>query len=121
MRLRTRPRARLPLGIMVDRMSQYSMYPQSIMQNSVQQSTQQQMPQQPQQQQQSDPQMIQGLSNTDPRMWQMQMQNSYRAQQPGDLAPPQLNQQASVKYSPSPPPSGPVCLASHPCCAMRIP
>jgi len=68
------------------------------MQNSVQQPTQPQMQQQPQQPQQPEPQMVQGLSNTDVRMWHMQMQN-YRAQQSGDLAASQLNQQASINHS----------------------
>lgn len=87
---------------MADRIPQYPMYSQGVMQNSVQQPTQSQMQQQPQQPQQPDPQMIQGLSNTDLRMWQqMQMQN-YRAQQSGDLAASQLNQQASIKRSLSP-------------------
>ncbi|KAL4066756.1 hypothetical protein V8B97DRAFT_1948787 [Scleroderma yunnanense] len=81
---------------MADRMPPYPMFSQNIIQNSVQQPTQPQMPQQPQQPQQPDPQMLQGLSNNDVRMWQQmqsQMQNSYRAQQSADLAAAQLSQQ----------------------------
>ncbi|KAF9223549.1 hypothetical protein BS17DRAFT_782080 [Gyrodon lividus] len=77
---------------MADRIPQYPMFSQNLMKNSIQQS---QIPQQPQQPQQPDPQMISGLSNPEHgRMWQqMQPQNQYRAQQSGDMAVSQMNQQ----------------------------
>jgi hypothetical protein len=74
---------------MADRIPQYPMFSQNLMQNSLQQSQMSQQPQPP------DPQMIQGLSNPEHgRMWQLQ--NQYRAQQSGDIAASQMNQQASA-------------------------
>ncbi|KAG6374300.1 hypothetical protein JVT61DRAFT_4322 [Boletus reticuloceps] len=81
---------------MADRMHPYPMFSQNLTPNSLQQS---QIPQQPSQSQQPDPQMISALSNSEhSRMWQQmnQLQNQYRPQQPGDLAPAQMNHQASL-------------------------
>ncbi|KAI5981956.1 hypothetical protein EDD15DRAFT_2523092 [Pisolithus albus] len=67
---------------MADRMSQYQMFSQNIMQTPVQQQPQPQMLQQTQQPQQpADPQMMQGLSNPEAgRMWQ-QLQNQQNQMQ----------------------------------------
>ncbi|KAI5985987.1 hypothetical protein EDD15DRAFT_2532631 [Pisolithus albus] len=94
---------------MADRMSQYQMFSQNIMQTPVQQQPQPQMLQQTQQPQQpADPQMMQGLSNPEAgRMWQQlqnqqnqmqgQIQNSYRLPQSGDLAASGIAQTWSLR------------------------
>ncbi|KIJ66757.1 hypothetical protein HYDPIDRAFT_108689 [Hydnomerulius pinastri MD-312] len=77
---------------MADRMPQYPMFSQNLMQNSLQQ---QQIQQQPQQQQQTDSLMIPGLSNPENgRIWQQmnQQMNQYRAQS-NDIAAAQMNHQ----------------------------
>ncbi|KIK96023.1 hypothetical protein PAXRUDRAFT_11085 [Paxillus rubicundulus Ve08.2h10] len=81
------------LGIMADRIPQYPMFSQNLMQNSLQQSQISQQPQAP------DSQMIQGLPNLEhTRTWQLQ--NQYRAQQSGDITASQMNQQASQWNAP---------------------
>ncbi|KAI6037669.1 hypothetical protein EDC04DRAFT_2701482 [Pisolithus marmoratus] len=96
---------------MADRMSQYQMFSQNMMQAPIQQQQPQQQQAQPQMlqqaqqpQQPTDPQMLQGLPNTEAaRMWhqlqnqpnqmQGQIQNSYRLTQSADLAAAQMNPQ----------------------------
>ncbi|KAI6024911.1 hypothetical protein BKA83DRAFT_643231 [Pisolithus microcarpus] len=80
---------------MADRLSQYQMFSQNIMQTPVQQQPQPQMLQQTQQPQQpADPQMMQGLSN--PEAGRMVRSKTLTdSLNPGDLAVAQMTQQAS--------------------------